>query len=443
MSAVTKQSDSKPTVAGSSSVTVEQAIFTSARTSRLDGYQLVAISPGVTNEDARELAAWGPAHDALIVDDQHESSTNFHPLGPHKFCVARTMLGGAEYSGRRGRRVYTQSLIVKSSDFVRFHNNPFELLIAALAQEEVKPRDNYPDDLLPLRLLPSGIAVDPQLISAHRDDTSVRKLMAWFHEALTQDRLVISGYTDDQEFARFFNLLPVGLRPRFSFSSRLKFSTRRRFRMIGLTGDVEQQRRAVRQDGLPHLNLSAPYDCSEVDRHPWSSLIQVAMRISTVESVAELIARLPLSITEKDLVELGGRLRNQLVRHRPADKPDRPTPPESARAISAAPNSDAAHPAAPEVQEAAQVESGGPDLPNLLAKIDSALEGNIEDLFTLQKEWKSFRSGTEHPEMADMQAACQEHTADRWKQLREQGDNLCCDEAVDILCLIFGIDRLQ
>ena len=57
---------------------LEQAIFTSVRSERLDGYQLAARSSGVTDELAKELTGWGPAHDSLWVSepgcDEHQLS---------------------------------------------------------------------------------------------------------------------------------------------------------------------------------------------------------------------------------------------------------------------------------------------------------------------------------------------------------------------------------
>ena len=47
---------------------IEQAVFTSARTDRAEGYQLVARSPGVVEEDAREISVWCPSHDSLFED---------------------------------------------------------------------------------------------------------------------------------------------------------------------------------------------------------------------------------------------------------------------------------------------------------------------------------------------------------------------------------------
>lgn len=410
-------------------VLVEQAIFTSARTSRLDGYQLVAVSPGVTDDDARELATWGPAHDSLIQDETHETSTNFHPLGPHKYCVARTMLGGAEYSGRRGRQVYTHSLIIKKRDFVRFHNNPFELLIAALAREDVRPQDNYPNDLPVLRLLPSGDAVSARMIVEHRDDTTLRKLVAWFQEGLTQDRLILSGYEDDGEFSQFFNLLPVAARPWFSFSTRLKYSTGRKFRMIGLADDVEEQRRAVRLEGIPHLSLADPPHGNDARRHPWAELVQAALRVSAVDRIAELISQLPLNLTEPDLIETGRRLRIQLVRHLPEKQESSATDGQPMGKTS--------------TQTPEDPLSAEPDLPGLMAKIDAALAGNVEELASLQQDWKSLWAKSQRPVINNVQAACQEHTTWRWQEMRQQETSGRCDEALDILCLIFGISRAR
>ena len=59
---------------------LEQAIFTSVRSERLDGYQLAARSSGVSDELAKELTAWGPAHDSLWDTRPTPRSVNFHPL---------------------------------------------------------------------------------------------------------------------------------------------------------------------------------------------------------------------------------------------------------------------------------------------------------------------------------------------------------------------------
>ncbi len=84
---------------------LEQAIFTSVRSERLDGYQLAARSPGIDDDLAKELITWGPAHDSLWDNSLRASSLNFHALSDDRFCVSKTVLAGAEYSGRSGGRV--------------------------------------------------------------------------------------------------------------------------------------------------------------------------------------------------------------------------------------------------------------------------------------------------------------------------------------------------
>ncbi len=76
-------------------VFIEQAIFTSAQTSRGDGYHLVARSHGVSEEDAQQLAVWGPSHGALRDDRDEASSINFNRLTSGTLCVSKTVAAGA------------------------------------------------------------------------------------------------------------------------------------------------------------------------------------------------------------------------------------------------------------------------------------------------------------------------------------------------------------
>src|SRR5690554_4688658 len=91
---------------------IEQAVFTSARTDRAEGYQLVARSPGVVEEDAREISVWCPSHDSLFEDGADAVSVNFFHLPSGAYCISKSEPAGAEYSGRRGAQVYTQCLVV-------------------------------------------------------------------------------------------------------------------------------------------------------------------------------------------------------------------------------------------------------------------------------------------------------------------------------------------
>ena len=91
---------------------IEQAIFTSAESDHAVGYHLAARSPGLDERDARELSVWGPSHDSLESASAATAvSVNFFRLPSGAYCVSKTQLAGAEYSGR-GLRTYTSCLVV-------------------------------------------------------------------------------------------------------------------------------------------------------------------------------------------------------------------------------------------------------------------------------------------------------------------------------------------
>jgi hypothetical protein len=140
-------------------VLIEQAIFTSTQTERNDGYQLVGCSPGLSSTDAHELTIWGPSHDSLLERSGERSSTNFFRLAGGNFCVSRSMLAGAEYSGR-GEVVYTQFLVTPPEVLARFANNPFALLRAATASGALRVFERIPEALEGLRLGGRATAVD-------------------------------------------------------------------------------------------------------------------------------------------------------------------------------------------------------------------------------------------------------------------------------------------
>ncbi|MEW4451885.1 hypothetical protein AB1L30_04280 [Bremerella sp. JC817] len=355
---VSKSQDTAGTVA------VEQAIFTSARTSNKDGYQLVAWSPGISAEDARLLAVWGPAHDSMIVSDPSDVSLNFHPLGQGKFCVSRTMLGTAEYSGRGGRQVYTHCFILSTEGFTRFQNDPFRVVSAALAIRDLRPGSELPTDLPTLKMLPSGPPVEPAMIRLFDAPLQQQMLVSWTHMALTTNKLTFTGSYNDRFLAVFFNLLPVSVRPQFSFSTRLRYSPRRDFRLIGLGSDIEEQKKASRQEGCSVFQFDAPARSPEMSRHPWATWVQVALCHREHDEAARMIGEVPLSARLEDLPSIGNRFRVAMSGRRMREAAASPAPVESV--------------VVPETNA---------DRDELLTLVERALEGDVAALERLNSTW--------------------------------------------------------
>ncbi|MCC9604345.1 hypothetical protein LOC68_00460 [Blastopirellula sp. JC732] len=454
-------------------VTIQQAIFTSAQTSRLDGYQLVAASNGVTPEDSRELAAWCPAHDAMLRDDLAAYSVNFHPVSATRYCVSRTINGQTEYSGRGGRQVYTHCLLIDAPQFAQFANNPFHLLAAATVDANLSWRSSLPSELKEIKLVPAGKPVDLALFKQSQTSRIPYLMTAWFQEALDKPRLALTGYGGDESlFAQFFNLTPVNLRPLFSFSTGLRYSPRRPFRFLGLEGNHEEQRRAVRGEGLALLDLANPPMNGDRLRNAWATWILVALRTNLPASAVKLLSQADPDLDISQLDPLGQKLRLQLLSMEEdetqiAAEMEREEVDEPAMAATANPpttdgvrkivRSHAPHPAHSRATSSARlVQIAGP-LPSSqiegislqeqqrLAQLDElvagALTGSIESLAQLQNVWPEIASQLPPSLRSDVQERYLAYAVIAWKKLNDRRVNRNPQTAaslLDVLSLIFS-----
>lgn len=233
---------------------LEQAIFTSARTERLEGYQLAGRSPGITKDQARELTNWGPAHDSLWQAEPGASSINFHPLASGLFCISRTTLAGAEYSGRSGGRVYTQMLLMPRESLERFAANPFFVIQALSAAGRMPVLDKVPAELPTLPLLgrartSSDVHVEPpaELLSAIRSPDPI---------------LVVTDQDAETIFQAVLHKLDYAERLTLSFTTGLRPSKRRPFKLTAMPAERTLVRESQRVSGarvveiLSHSNAA-------------------------------------------------------------------------------------------------------------------------------------------------------------------------------------------
>lgn len=292
---------------------VEQAVFTSAVTDRAAGYQVVGKSPGVREADAKELAIWGPSHDSLLELGPEAVSFNFHPLSSGAYCVSRTTPAGWEYSGRGGHRVYTQCLIVPPEVLGRFANNPFALIRAAVAGGMWQIHDEVPKRLEPLRFAGGAAPVDQTLLARLAANPGPERFAAMVHAALDSACLAVAGPPSaGQLIAGLFSCLPSECRTGFSFSTGLKFSSRRPFRLVALSGDQAEQRWVAHQQNVTVLDLS---DASSACSRPvdgWARLIGRVLCTGRTSFLATHLSKRRFQLTLEDLSALGLQLLEDL-----------------------------------------------------------------------------------------------------------------------------------
>lgn len=233
-----------------------QAIFTSIRSSRLDGYQLAAHSAGVTNEMAKELTTWGPTHDSLWDTRRDARSVNFHPLTSGEYCLSCTTIAGAEYSGRGGGRVYTQTFIMPPEALAHFQEDPFLILRALAAAGRLVVQDQVPETLPTVPLLGRSEKPDDSLITQVIDEVgaSVFKGLAEAVATAPSVAVVTSGHVE-RLFQALLHAFPPEDRRTISFTTGLKGSPRRPFKLFVLPNDPSLVRQSQRLSGAKIIDL--------------------------------------------------------------------------------------------------------------------------------------------------------------------------------------------
>jgi hypothetical protein len=226
---------------------LEQAIFTSVRSERLDGYQLAARSGDVSDELAKELTAWGPAHDSLWLGHPGASSVNFHSLSDDRYCVSQTTLSGAEYSGRGGGRVYTQMVVIPRDGMLKFRGDPFLVLRALVASGRFTIYDSVPRELVNIPLIGRPGDEPPAWIQEIVEKVGA-EIIAELSEAVTgaEPVTVITDLPVERLFQTILHQLEPAERLEVSFTTGLKPSSRRAFKLSTAPPDPSLVRQSQR-----------------------------------------------------------------------------------------------------------------------------------------------------------------------------------------------------
>ena len=291
---------------------VEQAIFALLDTNRSAGYQVVANSVGVCAADVQELAVWGPTYDSLIDMGPDGESFNFHPLPSGAHCISRTVEAGWEREGGR-QRVFTHCLIVPPEVLVRFGNNPFALIRAATKQGVWQDHRVPSTWLEPLELTGGAAAVDEALLGELALDPGPEGVAALVQAARDAVCLAVTGSSRPaQLIAGLFSCLPPGCRLEFSFSTGLKFSPRRPFRIVALSGDPAERLWVGGCPNVAVLELDKAAAAGSKPLDGWTRLIEQTLSTGQIPFFAAQLSKRRFDLTLDDLPVLGLQLLEDL-----------------------------------------------------------------------------------------------------------------------------------
>jgi hypothetical protein len=290
---------------------VEQAVFTSIGNGVGPGYQVVACSPGVCQSDARELGVWGPTHDSVLDPSAEAASFNFHPLPSGSYCVSRTVSVASD--AESPPRADTHCLLVPAEVLVRFGNNPLAVIDAAsnrgLWQVHHPP---YPP-LESLSLDGGAAAADLMLLERLAVDPGPDTVAALVQAARETLCLAIAGEPNVASLlSGLFNCLPIECRVEFSFTTGLKFSPRRPFRIVAVPDDPAQRQWIASYPNVVVLDVATGQATHPTPLDGWSQLVHRALLGRQAAYLAAQVSRRRFRLTLGEVPALGLQLLEEL-----------------------------------------------------------------------------------------------------------------------------------
>ena len=218
----------------STTLTCDQAIFTSIRTPMGEGYRIVAASPGLRADEKQSITRNSPSHEGMCAPaptgadaDRLLVGAAFYVLPSGRLCVALSCLAGAEHTGRGGHRVYTHNVVFHEAEFCACGYNAFNVLRAMVAADAASPQLKPPAVLPELELSVQGTAGPQQQAALHPALASPVRCRV-LQRLLEHRRLIVNIEDGWLESAETLLLgLPGPLRSKVSFGAGLKFSVGR------------------------------------------------------------------------------------------------------------------------------------------------------------------------------------------------------------------------
>lgn len=433
---------------------IEQAIFTSAETDRGSGYQVVAASPRVLDVDRRELAVWGPSHDALLDSGADSVSLNFFHLPSGAFCVSRTTPAGWEYSRQGGHRVYTHCLVVPPEVLQRFANHPIALARAAVAAGAMEPLREIPSRLYPLDLPGAAPAVDAKSLVCLARQVGPRQMATLVQAMLEGSHLAVDGPVPVEPLlAGLLDCLPPECRTMLTFSTGLRHSCRRPFRIVPLPRDPAARRCLANQANVVVMDLCEQQTAESVIVDDWARFIQRVLASDRVEFLAAELSQPRTDFMLDDLPSLGLQLIEDFDAsefHELCEGVDCGVPTRGAR------RAHAAHQRFEKTVKAATAtlqpiaipsESLNPDSPEVLERLEAlddvvfdGINGRAEAIETLRSLWPNLRAELGDRLLAESREHYLRYALSVWQRctdLDETSDPALAVHALDVLCVLF------
>jgi len=244
-------------------------------------HEFLAVSRGIEPMDLSEISAWSAGNGELLSASPEAFSWNFHPLPSGFFCLSRTSHLEFLFPQAVAGEVFTHGILVPSLLLKDYANNAITLfhhleklglwragleVARQLWNQEIpnRPKDeHFPNaEILPVlkTLTMDGGAEIVRFgsLSAFVRSTGIRRFTSMLDQILGNVTTIITGNAQPEIFLEcLLDVLPIGCRTDFSFSTGLKFTQKRLFRIVCLGTAIHEQERVRRRFNLPAISSTS------------------------------------------------------------------------------------------------------------------------------------------------------------------------------------------
>jgi hypothetical protein len=276
---------------GATSVTCDQAVFSSVRTPTGQGYRIIAASKGLTPEEKRDITTRSPSHGGLCDEGPDASAVAFYRLSSGRLALSYSCDAGAEHTGRGVRRIYTHISVISMEDFARFGFNPSNVLMAVDACGALHVQLEPPRILDALVLAPSDRA-DADRAAAAAERCGANWVAYALSLVLGDQRVVTGGTFDPGDWveAVLFGI-PGPMRADVSFSAGLRYTVGRPYGLSAVNGDLTKARHMVRGQRVIYLEPETQDAAPPAQDSPWLRMVESHYREGRCAALAEITSQ--------------------------------------------------------------------------------------------------------------------------------------------------------
>ena len=195
-------------------ISCEHAIYTSVVTKKVTGYQFIAWSPGVSQEDLKIIQSYTTFLRTLPYDAHFRNSTRFYRMGSKRYGLTMMKNAGKDSAGRPNR-IYSHNFILTQPQIELMRFNPFLVDEEALIFDDELRGTIEPVEV---KLSDETMILDPILQLMDPSD-----ITSFLNAYFSPHKSIVIETSEDSDMSELLkslvSLVPVSARKNLSFSS--------------------------------------------------------------------------------------------------------------------------------------------------------------------------------------------------------------------------------